>query len=43
MIRKNQSQAPAELLEQMFGEIRTRQLASLQQLDDITLVVIDAR
>jgi sigma-B regulation protein RsbU (phosphoserine phosphatase) len=43
VIRKNQSRAPAELLEQMLSEIRAWQPASLPQQDDITLVVIDVR
>jgi len=43
VIRKNQSRPPAELLEQMFSEIRAWQPASLPQQDDITLVLIDVR
>jgi len=43
VIRKNQSRAPAELLEEMLSEIRAWQPASLPQQDDITLVVIDVR
>ncbi len=41
VIRKNQSRSPADLLEQMFSEIRGWQPASLPQQDDITMVVID--
>ena len=43
VIRNNQSQPPAELLEQLLSEIRVWQPASQPQQDDITLVVVDVR
>jgi len=43
VMRKNQWQPPAELLEQMISEIRAWQPISLPQQDDITMVAIDVR
>jgi serine phosphatase RsbU (regulator of sigma subunit) len=39
----SQTCSPSELTERLLTEIRARQPASMAQLDDITLVVIDVR
>jgi phosphoserine phosphatase RsbU/P len=41
VIRRNQSQSPLELSNQMMAEIRRWQPASMTQQDDITLIVVD--
>lgn len=41
VIRDHQERAPSELLDQLLGEIRRWQPASLPQQDDITLLAID--
>ncbi len=41
VIRRNQSQTPLELSNQMMAEIRRWQPASMTQQDDITLIVVD--
>ena len=41
VIRRNQSESPLELSNQMMAEIRRWQPASMIQQDDITLIVVD--
>jgi sigma-B regulation protein RsbU (phosphoserine phosphatase) len=41
VVRNNQSRPPSELSDQLLSEIRIWQPASLDQQDDITLIVID--
>lgn len=41
VVRNNHSRPPSELSEQVLAEIRHWQPASMTQLDDITLVIID--
>ena len=41
VIRRNQSQTPLELSNQMMAEIRRWQPVSMTQQDDITLIVVD--
>jgi sigma-B regulation protein RsbU (phosphoserine phosphatase) len=41
VIRRNQSESPLELSNQMMREIRRWQPASMTQQDDITLIVVD--
>ena len=41
VLRRNQARPPSELSEQLLSEIRLWQPASLDQQDDITLIVID--
>jgi len=41
VLRNHQERPPSELLDQLLGEIRTWQPASLPQQDDITLLAID--
>ncbi len=41
VIRRNQTESPLELSDQMMSEIRRWQPASMTQQDDITLIVVD--
>jgi hypothetical protein len=41
VVRNNQSRSPSELADQLLSEIRHWQPASMDQQDDITLIVID--
>jgi sigma-B regulation protein RsbU (phosphoserine phosphatase) len=41
VIRRNQSQSPLELSNQIMAEVRRWQPASMTQQDDITLIVVD--
>ena len=42
VVRSNQSCSPSELSDRLLSEIRHWQPASMSQMDDITLIVIDA-
>jgi sigma-B regulation protein RsbU (phosphoserine phosphatase) len=41
VVRVNQSRSPSEFVNQLLSEIRQWQPASLEQQDDITIIVID--